>query len=305
MMKHNSALNWLVPLTAVLALISAAAGLFWQDGGAAFSFTSVHGQTVAMFGEGLYRNDTLMAGAAFRGTDAITLVVALPLLAISYWFSQGGSLRGHFLLTAVMSYFLYNATQMAFAAAYNNLFLVYIAYFSASLFGFILSFTAIKVDTLPARVTAGVPYRGIAIFLFVTGLAPLLLWGSELVIALLHKQTPPLLGSYTTLITHAVDLAVIVPTVYLAGVLLLRRAPLGYLLAFIILTLLALIGLVVAAQTIVQLQVGIVYEAGVLIGMVGSWLLLGVIALWLVVRLLRHITPGNRREAATLQAIRA
>jgi hypothetical protein len=39
--------------------------------------------------------------------------------------------------------------------------------------------------------------------------------------------------------------------------------------------------------------------------MVGSWLLLGVIALWLVVRLLRHITPGNRREAATLQAIRA
>lgn len=304
-MKKYATLNWLIPLIAILALISAAAGLFWQNGGVPFTFTTLHGQAVEMFGEGLYGNDTLFTGATFRGTDAVTLFVALPLLAFSFRRYRQGSLHGGFLLTAMVSYFLYNAAHMAFAAAYNNLFLVYIAYFSASLFAFILAFTSINLAALPSHVTSGLPHRGIAIFLFIAGLAPLFLWGSELVSALIQNQAPPLLGSYTTLFTHVVDLGIIVPVVYLAGVLLLRRAPLGYLLAFIVLALLALIGLVVVAQTVVQLQVGITYATGVLIGMVGSWVILGLIALWLVVTILRHISPAAAYPSATIRAAHA
>jgi hypothetical protein len=294
-MKQQPTLNWLIPLLAILALVVVGTGLFWQDGNTSFTFTTLHGQTVEMYGSGLYRHDTLFTAAAFRGTDAVTLFVALPLLIFAFWLYKRGSSRGGFLLTAMLSYFLYNAAHMAFAAAYNNLFLVYIAYFSVSFFAFILAFTAVNLEALPGKAMAG---RGPAVFLFIAGLAPLFLWGSELIVALLQNEAPPLLGSYTTMFTHAVDIGIIVPVVYLAGIWLLRQRPLGYLLSFIMLSLLALIGLVVVAQTIVQIQVGITFSTGVLIGMIGSWIVLGLIALWLALTILRHIS-STAPELAT------
>lgn len=296
--KQQTALNCLIPLLVILALVAAGTGLFWQDGSPSFTFTTLHGQTVEMFGNGLYKNDTLFTGAAFRGTDVVTLFVALPLLILSFWLYRRGSLRGGFLLTAMVSYFLYNAAHMAFAAVYNNLFLVYIAYFSVSFFAFILAFSAVNLEALPGKAMAG---RGTAVFLFISGLAPLFLWGSDLVTALLQNQAPPLLGSYTTMFTHAVDIGIIVPVVYLAGIWLLRQRPLGYLLSFIMLSLLALIGLVVVAQTIVQIQVGITFPTGVLIGMIGSWIVLGLIALWLAVTILRHISPTAPEPATAVR----
>ena len=65
---------------------------------------------------------------------------------------------------------------------------------------------------------------------------------------------------------------------------------------------LALIGLVVVAQTIVQLQVGITFSTGVLIGMIGSWVILGLIALWLTITILRHISPAAAHADTLIQA---
>jgi hypothetical protein len=45
-MKPLKAVTWLSSLIAVLALIATAIGLFWQDRGSTFSFTTLHGQTV-------------------------------------------------------------------------------------------------------------------------------------------------------------------------------------------------------------------------------------------------------------------
>ena len=78
-MKQQSALIWLVPLIAVLAVITAGSGLFLQGGEGPFTFTTLHGKTVEMYGSGLYRNDSLFSGAAFKGTDVITLFLGVPL----------------------------------------------------------------------------------------------------------------------------------------------------------------------------------------------------------------------------------
>ena len=50
-----------------------------------------------------------------------------------------------------------------------------------------------------------------------------------------HLSVPPEVASYTTVVTYVVDLGIIAPALILAGVLLLRRASLGYLLASTIL----------------------------------------------------------------------
>ena len=170
-MKIAKAVVWLSSLIAVLALVAAAIGLFYQDEGSSFSFTTLRGETVQIYGQGLYRYDLPITAVGFRAADAITLVLALPLLVISLVLYRRGSLKGGLLLVGVLAYFLYNYGSMASGAAYNSLFLVYVALFSASLFGLVLSLTSFDVQALPAHFLAGLPRRGIAIFLLARAVA--------------------------------------------------------------------------------------------------------------------------------------
>ena len=140
----------LCALIGLLAALAATTGLLWQgtDAGSALTVTSVRGQTVQLVGEGLYRYDSLLAGAGFRGVDVVVLVIGLPLLAVSAWLAGRESLRGRLLLVGTLGFFLYQYASMALGAAYNELFLVYIVLFSASLFAFVLAYATIDRDKL-------------------------------------------------------------------------------------------------------------------------------------------------------------
>ena len=87
-------------------------------------------------------------------------------------------------------------------------------------------------------------------------------------------------------------LGVIAPTAFLASVLLIRRAPLGYLLASIILVLLAIIGVVVVAQTVAQTLARITLSTGEYIGKVGTFVILSLIAIWLMVRFFHDLSDS-------------
>ena len=50
-MKQQNALNWLVPLLGILSLLAFGTGLFSQTAGQPFSFTTLHGHTVEMYGQ--------------------------------------------------------------------------------------------------------------------------------------------------------------------------------------------------------------------------------------------------------------
>ena len=70
---QSAPLGWLCLALALLALVAAGAGLL-TTGGRPSSVTTVHGETVRLYGEGVYRHDSLIAGAGSRGVDAVTLV---------------------------------------------------------------------------------------------------------------------------------------------------------------------------------------------------------------------------------------
>jgi hypothetical protein len=286
-LKKLQIVDGLIPLIVILSLITAGVGLFWRDGGSPFTFTSLRGQTVQMDGQGLYRYDPLFGAGSFRGTDAVTIFIAVPLLVAAYVIYRRGARQGRLVLISVLSWFLYNGASMALGAAYNNLFLAYIGLFSASLFAFIIVFSSIDLPCLAARLSAGAPRQGLAVFLFIAGLAPLGLWLSDVIGSLVQGKAPELLATNTTMVTYVLDLGVIVPVVFLAGVLVLRRAPLGYLLALVMLVLLAITGLAVIGQTVAQINAGIGFSPETLIGMVGSWVILALFAAWFAISLLR------------------
>jgi hypothetical protein len=288
-MKQRVALNWLVPLIVILAVITAGTGLFSQGGDGPFSFTTVYGDTVEIYGQGIYRHDSSFVAALFRGTDAVTLFVSIPLLLVGFLSYRRGSLRGSIFLIGVLLYFLYVGVTYTFSALFNSLFLVYTALFSASLFALIIALTTFDTQNLANKVTSNMPHRGIAIFMFVAGLGTLFLWLSELIGPLMTGQAPANLGQYTTMFTHGFDSAVITPATVITGIYLLKRKPLGYLLAAPLLILCTLIGIVVIGQTISQTLAGFVFPIGVYIGMIGSWVVMGAFAVGLTVRFFRNV----------------
>lgn len=156
------ALSWLV---ALLAAIAAAAGLFWKDGGAPFSFSTLRGQTVQMFGRGLYR---------FVG-------------------------------------------------------------------------------------------------------------------ALIKSGPPDRMDSYTTMVTYALDLAVITPATFLCAVLVWRGDPQGYVIAVPLLTLIVLLAPQIILGTIFQRSAGVPFTTGEMIGPVAGFVILGLIAAWLLAAILRPL----------------
>ncbi len=230
-MTNGRVLTSLATLTAALAAFAACVGLFSGGGIAPTSVTSIRGDTVQLLGQGMYRYDMLLTGAGFRRIDLVVLAIGVPLLLVSTGLHARGSLRGHLLLSGTLAFFLYDYASMAVGAAYNELFIVYIGLVSTSLFAFILAFATVDLDRLRRAVAPTLPVRGIAGFLFVTfgGLA--VIWLSPILVGLAEGKPPTILGTYTTIVTFVLDLAVVAPSILLAGVLVLRRSALGYLLA--------------------------------------------------------------------------
>jgi hypothetical protein len=288
-MKQSNALVILSGVVLGVAAVAAVVGLFWMAGPGPFSFTTLHGQTVAMYGRGLYQFDTAVKAPVYRGSDAVLLCLGVPLVAVALWLYRRGSLRGGLLLAGGLLCFLYNGASLVLGAAYNVLYPLYLVYFSAGFFAFVLALTAIDLPALPGRILPGMPHRALAVFIMVAGLSPCV-WLISVVSTLVSGlPAPDSLTSYTTDVTTALDVGLITPACFLAGALLLRRKPLGYVLTGVLLTLLTLIGFIVVGQTVVQLLDGVKLTAGEIAAFVVPFVTLGLIAIGFLTALLRHV----------------
>lgn len=283
-MKYQTALRWLIPLIFGLALVAAAAGLFYQTPGEPYPYTNHRGETVMLNGHGLYFYDTVSSAAQMRGNDLITLVVGLPLLAVSAWLAFRRSLRGQLLLSGTLGFFLYTYLSMSTLTAYNALFLVYVAAFTLSLYAFILSLLAIDLKTLPEHFSPRLPRGWIAGTLFAVGGFLGLAWLGRILPPLLQGGTPALENT-TTLVIQTLDLSLIVPLAVLAGVLLLRRSAWGYLLASVAVLKGLTMALAVSTMGVNMVLAGVPDSPAILI----PFLLLTALNLVMTVLLLGHI----------------
>ena len=293
-MKQQSALYWLVPLIAVLALIAAGFGLFTPSDGGILSFTTVRGETVEIWGQGLYKYDTPIGATGFTAADVITLVLAIPTLIISLFMYRRGSLTGGLLLTGALSYFLYNYTSMGFGAAYNNLFLVYTLIFGASLYGLILALLSFDLKTLPSHFGKGLPRNGIGIFLIISGMILSLIWlVLSIIPALLTSKAPPEAYYYTTFLTGIIDIGIVAPALILGGVLIRRGAPFGYLLASTMLIFTCILGANLTAGGIIQVTKEVI-TIGQAMAFTVPFVILTLIAVWFTVVLFRNFSEKVR-----------
>jgi hypothetical protein len=263
-MKTNPALIWLVPFIFILTLTAVVAGIQPGDG-TPYPLTNFRGEQVTINASGLYYWDTVSSAAQMQANDLVTLVLGLPLLAVSYWLTLRGSLRGRLLLAGTLGFILYTYITMCFGAAYNRMFLVYVALFSMSLFAFVLVMMSFDIQTLPANFSGKLPRGWIAGLLFFAAAFLSAAWLGRIAATFAPGAVPALENS-TSLFIQVMDLGIVVPTCILSGILLLRRRPWGYLLASVSMMKFLTLGIAVSVMGVNMARVGVpvsVVELGI------------------------------------------
>jgi hypothetical protein len=172
---------------------------------------------------GLYRPDPRTL-PTFLAQDALTLFVGLPLLLIALWQARRGSLRALLLWMAVLFYFAYSYSYYLLSPEFNVLYLGYIAIVSMS--GYSLLYLLLSADAvvIKRRFSPATPVRLAGGFLAFMSV----LMGMKWVTAILSSLTggPP--PTQVDLGVYPMDLAIAFPAMFLGGVWLWRRDPLGF-----------------------------------------------------------------------------
>jgi hypothetical protein len=240
-MKYKKAVSLLVYSISILAIIATTVGIFSKSGPGEFKHISVRGETVTIFGKGIYQD--MSADVAIQGIaqDVVTLCIGIPFLLAALYFARKGSLKGRIMLSGSLLYFFLTYLFYLAMAMFNPLFLVYVLLLSASFFALILSQFPLYFENLSQYFHSRLPVKFLGGFLIFNAVVIGSLWLQVVVPALFNEVIPVDLDHYTTLIVQGFDLALFLPLSFISGVLLIKKVPIGYLLGsvyFIFLSLL-------------------------------------------------------------------
>lgn len=289
MVKNNEKSLYLITfLIIILSTITSAVGLLYKTSGKAFDFVNQYGYTVKIYGNGLYARDSLFKAATARGTDFTILCVAVPMLIIALILDiKKKTLKNRLFLTGIISVFMYYSASIAFGITYNILDLVYIALFSSSLFGLIVSITSIDMKEI--SINKSLPYNGIYIFLVLSGVALIVAWLPDIITSLITKSSLKLIEVYTTEITYVLDMGIIAPLMFICLFQLKKRNGLGYVLLEGLLMLCIVIGIMMPLQTVFELSAGIKLSIGDIVTKSASFVILALFALYFNIKLFKNI----------------
>lgn len=215
-----------------MAGFAASAGIFSSGGPGIYPYESIRGETVEIYGKGIYRHMSADVAPQGIAQDVVTLLIGIPLLVISLILAQRGSLKGRFLLAGTLAYFLVTYLFYLVMAMYNALFLMYAAVLGTSFFAFILTMLSFKPEKLSGQFDTSTPAKTAGGFLIFNSVVIALLWLGIVVPPLLDGSIiPKATEHYTTLIVQGLDLGLLLPIAFISGLLFIQKKPFGYLLA--------------------------------------------------------------------------
>lgn len=168
------------------------------------------------------------------GNDLVTLTVAVPTLTFAVIYSVRGSIRARLLWLGALYYMFYNYAFYVFGIPVTKLYLPIIASFALAGLSLALGMGSLDVTAIAARFSPRTPAKPIAAYLSLAAVMVSILWCKQWIKFLLTGRVPDVNGSeYAYQVIAAVDLSFMVPLLILAGCLLWRRRPWGYVLGAI------------------------------------------------------------------------
>ncbi|MHC1684670.1 MAG: hypothetical protein AB6733_17295 [Clostridiaceae bacterium] len=291
MIRNNNKSIYLVTfIIIVLGILTSSVGLVYTTSGKSFDFINQYGDKVKLSGDGLYAYDSYFKAPIFRGTDFTILCVVIPILIIVLILDmKKNTLKTRMFLMSVISVFSYYSASIAFGVTYNVMHLVYIMLFSASFFGLIIAIGSLDKKQIADSMGDSLPYKGIYIFLVLTGIALIVAWLPDIINSLVKNRSLELIEVYTTEITYVLDMGIIGPVALICLFKFKKREAIGYVLLVMLLTVCSIIGIMLPIQTIFQLSAGIELPLAAIITKCGSFVVLAVFALYFNIRFFKNI----------------
>ena len=210
--------------------------------------------------------------------DLLSLVLALGLLALASRLARGGSARLWAVWLGLLGYLAYGYGLYAFETVINELFLVYIAVFSLSIWAVIAFFA--RTDRAPFRAKA--PPRRLTAGLFALLIVLFTVLWLAILIPAMQSRTPP---DGATI--QVFDFAFVLPALGFGAAMLWRGHPWGDLLALPLLIKAATIGLSVLLGTLLAPRFGGTIDPGE----VATYAILGLLPLALTGPWWRALAP--------------
>ncbi|KAB7729287.1 hypothetical protein F5984_16790 [Rudanella paleaurantiibacter] len=256
-LPYQKTLTALVILVALMAIIATSAGIFSDEGGGPYPYTSIRGNVVTIYGKGLYKDMSAEVAPQGIAQDYITLFLAVPLLLFSLLLARKGSLRGRYLLAGTLGYFLVTYLFYTAMGMYNSLFIGYVILLGLSFYAFLITLLSFEVHQLPTAFSPSTPLKATGGFLILNSVAIGLLWLSVVLPPLLNGTIVPVqVEHYTTLIVQGFDLGLLLPAGFITAVLFIRKKQLGYLLCPVYFVFLSILMTALTAKVVAMALLG-------------------------------------------------
>lgn len=241
-------------------------------------YTSVnqYGETIKMWGSGIYCHDSFFKAPIFIGSDLVMLFVTSPLLLLLLVKDmQKKSDKSRLQLVSVLVWILYYSASLCFGVTYNKIFLLYTLLFSASLFGVIVGlFDVAKRNYKVPECMRG---KAFGIFLIISGISTFVAWFPD-ILKSFSVGTLDLIEVYTTEITYVLDMGIISPTAFLCLYLIKKKNPMGFVLMSVLSIGIIIVGIMMISQTVFQILAHINVPIPALISKSLIFLMLGIYA---------------------------
>jgi hypothetical protein len=218
--------------------------LVWADrlawgGAAATAIASLTGLVVS----DLYRDSEALVRLT-RADDAFRLLVLASILVVTLSMSARGSILARPISMAALASLVYLYGFVASAAAVNPMSLVQVAALGLAFWSLVLSWLGMDPVVVEGALGGRMLRRTSAVMLIAMAALSLINWGAILLSSAASGEPPADLArlGLTTNPLYAIELAFVVPILFVAGVWVMRRDPQGPPLAVAMLALLALLG---------------------------------------------------------------
>jgi hypothetical protein len=204
--------------------------------------------------EHAYRTPADIA-AQGRGQDLLTLLT-VPVLLWAAGRARARSLRAHLLWVGLMLYYVYSYLMYALATPYNDAFLAYLAVLAMSGYGLLNGL--IRIDVHRVRPAFGwLPRRGLGGYLLAVGAGFAVLELAPIVAALPGKVPAGGFAPGMPNPVYVLDLTLFLPLCITTALLLWRDHPASPVLAAMVLTKKATLGLAILLMIVFQHADGI------------------------------------------------
>lgn len=256
-MKYIRQLKIFVPFIIIGAMVESLAGILSNEGGGTYLYKTIRGEMAEIYGKGVYRHLTTDLAVQGIAQDYVTLFVAIPILAISFYFVTKGNLKAKLIFSGTLLYFLLTYLFYVAIALYNEIFLVAVFTLFCALFSFILNIISFDFIAVKLYFSEQKTLQRAGIFLIVIAVMMSLLWLSVIVPPMLDGSFyPKELHHYSTMIVQGYDLAIFLPLAFISGVLGIQKNEYGYVFIPTYLIFLTVLMMALVAKIIFMARIG-------------------------------------------------